>query len=917
MKRGFWMSIASLLLIGLPFLAAGSLGAQEEPRFAQPEAVEIVEDDRIKETIVKGQILVTLHEGVKVEDLEPIFERMEAKFEVVHRIESMNHYTLATDHERLPELKQRLANHPYVAASGFNRVMPPLRVFNDPVFQKPPDEPEDQDNWNLHRINAPDAWDVTTGDALVAVIDSGAKLDHEDLVGRTVNPYSFATGGEGMQEGMKKIKEGDQYVYKEVRDHGTHVAITIGGTADNAAGTVGVAPTSRIMPLQALTYRHLFPAEDAGQISGFDNHVLQAMAMATDRGAAVMNMSLGYTDPALRNQWIAASSEEERREIGRELRAKADDMLDGYAPFIDRANRTGTIIVTSAGNARIPAEFEAKSLSGRVISVASTGRDDERAFNSNYGEYTTVSAPGVEIWSGLAQPGRSYDYMSGTSMACPHAAGVVALMKTIDPDLRQPDVADILVTTGRRLDTDQPIGPLINARAALEETRRRRDLGIRVEDPQPPLVPPPGVNPPTVPQLPRNWVLILRGPNPWNDPNLQRIIRVWLAFAIARPPAGGNPNWRWFFNLNGQVVNNWNLLTIPRPIWVRLNIQINFRWLWENAQRLDSTNMGTLYEFTIGTLRQGTFDPAPTRMPEAFRPREDDPRPPKPRLPRDPNLAKTKWDGKDPKGEPVKIEFGDKDVTITRAGKTTLCALWLDPFVRPLTMHFYPKHGGDPIFCSPHVTDLGEIKLGIDPDTRFTLARTEPAPAPVTPRIKKPAPRPVAIGFQPGDGRKVHPHFARVLINDGASMCAGEVGKYAGDNRSAGPRTGIAFNNLAGFPAAGRHWVIRKFTNADGPRRYIDKRAKEDPRFGTSAVSRNARFVVKDRDVAADHVKATVEKSVGRYQSSDHMYCFIYRETFLVFCHLCERKRGHDYKAESERLAEASKKLIDERFPAR
>jgi hypothetical protein len=178
----------------------------------------------------------------------------------------------------------------------------------------------------------------------------------------------------------------------------------------------------------------------------------------------------------------------------------------------------------------------------------------------------------------------------------------------------------------------------------------------------------------------------------------------------------------------------------------------------------------------------------------------------------------------------------------------------------------------------------------------------------------------VAVGFQPGDGRKIHPYFTRVFINDGTAMCAGEVGKYAGDNRSAGPRTGIAFNTVdgSGFPPAGRHWVIRKFINADGPRRYIAKRAKEDPRFGTTSVGGNASFVVKDRDVAADHVKATVEMSSRRRgQSSEHMHCFVYRDTFLVFCRLCERRRGHDYTAESARIAEASKKLIDERFPAR
>src|SRR5581483_1674411 len=122
------------------------------------------------------------------------------------------------------------------------------------------------------------------------------------------------------------------------------------------------------------------------------------------------------------------------------------------------------------------------ALSKRVISVAATTRQDQRAKFSDYGPFTTVSAPGVDVWSGFAEPDKPYAYLSGTSMACPHATGVVALMKTIDPSLKLADVAAILIKTGRTLNTDQPIGPLINARAALDETKRRLDLKVREPD---------------------------------------------------------------------------------------------------------------------------------------------------------------------------------------------------------------------------------------------------------------------------------------------------------------------------------------------------------------------------------------------------------------------------------------------------
>lgn len=740
MKPSCRMIVAASLL-GLPVFLPGLTGTQKEN--AQPENVapEMVSDDRIGASIAKGQLLVTLHGGVKEEELGKIFERLDAKFTILKRIPSMNHYVIATDHVRLPELRQRIENHPYVAAVSYNALVNLKRVTKDPVFNKPVEKPEDKDNWNLYRIKVPEAWDITQGGAVVAVIDSGAVMEHEDLVGRTTTPHSFATNSPIMQAGMKKLWYAANNIQDgEVRNHGTHVAITIGGKADNNVGTAGVAPNSPIMPLQALYYLPKEPGSDSGQIRGWGSAVTEAMAMAIDRGAQVINMSLGGVNEADMARWRAAKTPQDKQAIYAKMTADAKVFADQLAPFLDRAIQAGVIVVVAAGNDDLPAEFGGYAMSRRCIVVAATDREDKRVnfmqsttpgqpvWASNYGPYTTVSAPGHDIWSGWAEPGKPYKFDEGTSMACPHVAGVVALMKTVDPLLRLGDVADILIKTGRPLQTDQPIGPLVNARAALDEVRRRQAMRVQPQPNPTPIVQPPTQNP-TLPTLPPDAIQILGRPDPWNDPDVQRIIRVWFSFAVARAPQGGDANGVWVFNRFGQVVNVRTQVSFQQPIW----FEFTFRFFWENSMSIESTNMGSLYEFVVGTLRQGRFDPAPPRerVPAQFRPRDDDPRP-RPGmngLPFNSILVGTRWSGRNGKGETLEFDFTGNAVTVRRANVATRYTVRINTAVQPATIDFYPEGGGAPLLGAVELVGFGEMLVRTDfTNTRpTTISRGDPA----------------------------------------------------------------------------------------------------------------------------------------------------------------------------------------------
>jgi hypothetical protein len=885
MKR-FRILLASLPLLLLAFFFSNTLVAQKGDK---PKGIEFVFDERAGRPIAKGQLLVTLHDGVKIDDLKPIFERMEAPFEVVGRIDKVNYYTLATDHARLPEIKQRLENHPYVASSAFNDVVEIERIFNDPIFKKPDDMKEAKDNWNLYRINAPEAWDITTGGSVVAIIDSGALMDHEELVGRTTKPYSFSTGNETMQGGMKKLKAGKGYRNEDPRNHGTHVAVTIGGQADNGVGTVGVAPRSPLMPLQTLFYVEAFPKEQAGVITSLGDNISRALTMAIDRQASVINMSLGAYNKETVDLWRKANTDLEKQDLANRLLAQAEGRAKAVAPMIDRANRSGVIIVNSAGNENIPAEFGYLTFTRRTISVAATTRDDTRAIFSNYGESTTVSAPGHEIWSGFAEPNKPYEFLSGTSMASPHATGVVSLMQSIDPTLKHADVMDILIKTGRPLETDVPIGPLINAKAAVDETRRRKKEMITMPEP-PPLIQPPQVNP-TLPRLPDDGIAILGRPAPWNDSNIQRIIRVWLAFAIARPPAGTDPDVRWFFNRFGQPVNNQNLLQTPRPVW----FQFNFRMLWENANRLESLNMGTLFEFTAGTLRQGRFDPAPTRVPEKVRPKKEDPLPRPKGLPFDPALGKTKWEGKNAKGEPVKFDFNDKGgVTITRDGKQTLYTVKINPYAQPMLITFYPHGGGDPIRALLNLKDIGDIDLATD----FTKKRPAALTKELTHALKRtdidrlPVVA-VAAGFGDGDGALVDGRFAAAKVSSNRLEIEFNSGRKAGGKET--------------DPIIG--WAIKKYDTPAAARAFVADMGSKIPNIP----SQNG-FRVIERTITADRIVFATDLKTDRNQGSMCSHVLVYRDFVINFGRV-EPKSGVDFGTEAANVIKKSKELIELRFP--
>jgi subtilisin family serine protease len=230
--------------------------------------------------------------------------------------------------------------------------------------------------WNLAMIGQPEARERSQGDGVtVAVLDTGIDYDHHEICGRFTS-----------EKGTDTISGGDPL---DVNGHGTHVAGTIAGK------NVGIATGCTLYAVKVLN--------DYG--GGTDGSVMRGIDWATRRGVDVINMSLGGPG-----------------------KTRAFQMV------IDAAHAAGVTLVAAAGNEgrevpSYPAAYE------NVISVAALDKNKERAHFSNRHASLDVSAPGVSIYS--IAPRGGYATHSGTSMASPHVAGTIALLRAVsenDPE---------------------------------------------------------------------------------------------------------------------------------------------------------------------------------------------------------------------------------------------------------------------------------------------------------------------------------------------------------------------------------------------------------------------------------------------------------------------------------------------------
>jgi len=274
-----------------------------------------------------------------------------------------------------------------------------------------PSDPDyaQQSEW-LQQIRAPQAWDITTGDAnyadrsdpvIVAVIDSGVSPTQPDLVDRLVEGYNAVDGSSDTAD---------------IDGHGTHVAGLIAAQGGNDLGTVGVAMDVRIMPIRVVSNDGTIDV--AQEIAG--------IYWAVENGADVINLSLG-----------------------------SDEYVQAERDAVRYARDNGVVVVAAGGNSVSVISYPGNY--SEAIAVGAVAQDGNPASFTSRVSRIDLAAPGVSLYS----PGWDALYgdywadvfysnnkpVSGTSFSSAIVSGAAALIKAVQPGIGAEDVRAILTST--------------------------------------------------------------------------------------------------------------------------------------------------------------------------------------------------------------------------------------------------------------------------------------------------------------------------------------------------------------------------------------------------------------------------------------------------------------------------------------
>lgn len=327
------------------------------------------------------------------------------------------------------------------------------------LAQTTSNDPLRVNQWHYDQIALDQSWDITTGDqdVLVAILDTGVG-PHPDLESNVRYDLGYDAvapfNNFGSRPGDDPV---EFFLNRSPISHGTHVAGTVAAVAGNSRQGAGVAPDVQIMPVRVLG------ASGGGSLFDIAAGIYWAAGEAPSssglappaKTADIINMSLGGFGncPSI------------------------------YQDAIDYARSQGIVVVAAAGNETTSRTTSPASCDG-VISVAAVNQSEQPAFYSNCGPATDIAAPGGEtvpsrfasspylpadqsacrtdpstfasqdegVWSTSYQYSNStrtssFIPIAGTSMASPHVAGVIALMKSVDPSLT-PEDFDALLASG-------------------------------------------------------------------------------------------------------------------------------------------------------------------------------------------------------------------------------------------------------------------------------------------------------------------------------------------------------------------------------------------------------------------------------------------------------------------------------------
>jgi subtilisin family serine protease len=388
--RRFLTLSALLLLFALPSVPASASNPEPEPGAA---------------TYAPGQVLITWQpdsgelpsgappKGLAADrtsaDWRMVVQTLEARtgLSVLEADPYHGLATLAVSPGMEEAEAARLSALPWIQAAEPNYIAYAADTYpNDPYIDR---------QWNMRRIYAPAAWDLTMGDdtIVVAVVDTGIDYSHPEFAGRRRPGWDYVN---------------DDNDPSDDNGHGTHVSGILAAAAGNGIGVAGLASKVKILPLKVL--------DSAG--SGYYSNIIKAIYAAADYPTKIINLSLQST--------------------------QASDIL--HQAVADVAGQ-GCLVVAAAGNygdSGNPVVYPAAYAEG--FTVAASDHYDNWASYSGFKPYVDLAAPGGASWDQIwsTVPTSSYDYDYGTSMAAPLVSAAAALVWTYQPAATRQQVTGIL-----------------------------------------------------------------------------------------------------------------------------------------------------------------------------------------------------------------------------------------------------------------------------------------------------------------------------------------------------------------------------------------------------------------------------------------------------------------------------------------
>lgn len=313
------------------------------------------------------------------------------------------------------------------------------------------------DQYALSLMQCDEAWEVqgSAEDVIIGIIDTGCKIDHEDLADNIyrnpneelngedddengyvddVNGWDFVSVTEQIIEmsGMTPIDEedyapADNEVFPDYIGHGTFVSGIAGACSDNVTGIASPAWNVSLMELR-VAFSVIWMAQETG--AALESDYAAAIQYAVDNGVDIINFSSGTSQ-----------------------------YLPAVHTAIQYAAENDVVMVAGSGNAANTMDFYPAAYS-EVIAVAATDANDQVAYFSTYGTWIDLCAPGLSILGTTPDEGHYnslYSYEQGTSLSAPYVASVAALLRSSEPELTSEEIRERLQDACVSIDDLNPV----------------------------------------------------------------------------------------------------------------------------------------------------------------------------------------------------------------------------------------------------------------------------------------------------------------------------------------------------------------------------------------------------------------------------------------------------------------------------